>query len=343
MPLYGAIDLHSNNNYLVVSDEKDALVLRRREANVLELVLQDLEPFRSGLVGVAVESTYNWYWLVDGLMEAGYRVHLVNTAAVRQYEGIKYTNDWSDARWLAQLLRLGLLPEGYIYPAGQRPVRDLLRKRSQLVRQRTAQRLSLGNLVTRTTGVKVSRRQLAELSWEEVSQRLVQPQVSLSADCTLQVIGTLDKQIERIEQEVGKQLRLEAAAHKTEQLLETVWGVGPVLGRTILLETGPVGRFAQVGDYSSYGRAVSSQAWSNGRQKGEHNAKCGNRYLAWAFVEAANYAARYYGPARSFVERKTAQTNRALGIKALANKLCRASYWVMKQQVKFEPTRLFGS
>ena len=84
MPLYGAIDLHSNNNYLVVSDEKDALVLRRRQANVLELVLQDLEPFRSGLVGVAVESTYNWYWLVDGLMEAGYRVHLVNTAAVRQ-------------------------------------------------------------------------------------------------------------------------------------------------------------------------------------------------------------------------------------------------------------------
>ncbi len=235
------------------------------------------------------------------------------------------------------------MPEGYIYPAGQRPVRDLLRKRSQLVRQRTAQRLSLGNIVTRTTGVQVSRRQLGELSWEQVSQRLAQPQVALSADCSLQVIGTLDEQIERIEQAVGKQLRLEAASHKTEQLLETVWGVGPVLGRTILLETGPVGRFAQVGDYSSYCRAVSSQAWSNGRQKGEHNAKCGNRYLAWAFVEAANYAARYYGPARSFVERKTAQTNRALGIKALANKLCRASYWVMKQQVEFEPKRLFGS
>jgi transposase len=132
MPLYGAIDLHSNNIYLVVSDEKDQVVLRRRELNLLEHVLGDLEPFRGGLVGVAVESTYNWYWLVDGLMEAGYRVHLVNTAAVRQYEGIKYTNDWSDARWLAHLLRLGLLPEGYIYPAAQRPVRDLLRKRSQL-------------------------------------------------------------------------------------------------------------------------------------------------------------------------------------------------------------------
>jgi transposase len=343
MPLYGAIDLHSNNNYLVVSDEKDELVLRRRGANLVEAVVRELEPFGSSLVGVAVESTYNWYWLVDGLMEAGYRVHLVNTAAVRQYEGVKYTNDWSDARWLAHLLRLGLLPEGYIYPAAQRPVRDLLRKRSQLVRQRTAQLLSLGNLVTRTTGVRVSRSQLKELTREQIGQRLVQPQVALSADCSLQVAGMLDQQIERIEQAVGKQLKLDAAAHKTLQLLGTVWGVGEILSRTILLETGPVGRFAQVGDYSSYCRAVTSQCWSNGRQKGENNAKCGNRYLAWAYVEAANYAARYYGPAQRFVERKTAQVNRALAIKALANKLCRASYWVMKEQVKFEPTRLFGS
>ena len=148
---------------------------------------------------------------------------------------------------------------------------------------------------------------------------------------------------ERIEQAVSQQLKLDAAAQQTEQLLETVWGVGEILGRTILLETGPVGRFPQVGDYSSYCRAVTSQCWSNGRQKGENNAKCGNRYLAWAYVEAANYAARYYGSAQRFVERKTAQVNRALAIKALANKLCRASYWVMKEQVKFEPTRLFGS
>jgi transposase len=343
MPLYGAIDLHSNNNYLVVIDEKDQVVLRRRGANVLEWVLQALEPFRSGLVGVAVESTYNWYWMVDGLMEACYRVHLVNTAAVRTYEGIKHTNDWTDAVWLAHLLRLGLLPQGYIYPAAQRPVRDLLRKRSQLVRQRTAQLLSLGNILTRTTGVRVNRTELKELTLEEVGERLSQPQVALSADCSLQVAWTLDKQIDRIEQEVQTQLKLDRAAHKTLQLLETVWGVGQVLGRAILLETGPVERFATVGDYSSYCRAVGSQCWSNGRLKGENNAKCGNRYLAWAFVEAANYAAHSYRQAQVFVERKTAQVNRALAIKALANKLCRASYWVMKEQVQFEPARLFGS
>jgi transposase len=343
MPLYGAIDLHSNNNYVVVIDDQEQIVFRRREPNHLETVVRDLEPFRSELVGVAVESTYNWYWLVDGLAQQGYTMHLVNTAAVQQYEGLKYSNDWSDTLWLARLLRLGVLPEGYIYPRKQRPLRDLLRKRSQLVRHRTAQLLSLGNIMTRHTGNRVSRSELKQLTLEQVNQQLSQPLVALSVDCSLQVAQTLDKQIDRIEQEVQKQLKLDKAAHKTLQLLETVWGVGPVLGRAILLETGPVSRFASVGDYSSYCRAVASQCWSNGRKKGENNAKCGNRYLAWAFVEAANYAALSYRQARVFVERKTAQTNRALAVKALANKLCRASYWVMKEQVKFEPARLFGS
>jgi hypothetical protein len=62
------------------------------------------------------ESTFNWYWLVDGLMDLGYRVHLANPAAIQQYSGLKYTDDDSDALWLAEMLRLGILREGYIYP-----------------------------------------------------------------------------------------------------------------------------------------------------------------------------------------------------------------------------------
>jgi len=102
---------------------------------------------------VVVESTSNWYWLVDGLMEADYRVHVANPAAMQQYRGLKYTNDRADARWLAHLLRLGVLPEGYIYPKAARAVRDVLRKRAHLVRQHTAQILSVQNLMARTTPV----------------------------------------------------------------------------------------------------------------------------------------------------------------------------------------------
>src|SRR5213079_3370056 len=152
MKLYGAIDLHSTNNVTVVINEQDQVVYQKRLPNDLSLISQQLSSYRASLQGIVVESTYNWYWLVDGLMEKGYRVHLANTAAIQQYAGLKYTDDHSDARWLAHLLRLGVLPEGYIYPKEGRAVRDLLRKRSQLVQHKTMHLLSIQNLLTRNTG-----------------------------------------------------------------------------------------------------------------------------------------------------------------------------------------------
>ena len=120
MTLYGGIDLHANNSVVVLLDEQDQVVYQKRLSNCLEQMLQQLAPYQASLRGLVVESTYNWYWLVDGLMEAGYTVHLANTAAIQQYAGLKYTDDHSDARWLAHLLRLGLLPQGYIYPKAER-------------------------------------------------------------------------------------------------------------------------------------------------------------------------------------------------------------------------------
>ena len=137
MKLYGGIDLHSNNSVVVLIDEEGREVLRKRIANDLIKIVALLEPWRSNLLGLVVESTYNWYWLVDGLMESGFKVHLANTAAIQQYSGVKYTDDNSDAHWLSEMLRLKILPEGYIYPKEQRTARDLMRKRMQLVQQST--------------------------------------------------------------------------------------------------------------------------------------------------------------------------------------------------------------
>ena len=101
---------------------------QRRLPNDLQQILAALAPHREELGGVVIESTFNWYWLVDGLMEAGYRVHLANTTAIKKYEGLKYSGDTADALYLAQLLRLELLPEGYIYPREERAARDLSRE-----------------------------------------------------------------------------------------------------------------------------------------------------------------------------------------------------------------------
>jgi transposase len=129
MALYSGIDLHGNNNVTLLLDEHNRVIYQKRLPNQLPIILEQLAPYQEDITGVVVESTYNWYWLVDGLMEADYRVHLANPTAIQQYSGLKYTDDNSDARWLAHLLRLGVLPEGYIYPKEQRPLRDLLRKR----------------------------------------------------------------------------------------------------------------------------------------------------------------------------------------------------------------------
>jgi len=129
MRTYAGIDLHSSNSFIGVIDEKDKRLYKKRLPNRMEDILTALSPFKDTLAGVVVESTYNWYWVVDGLMENGYKVHLANPAAMKQYEGLKHTDDQSDAFWLAHMNRLGILAEGYIYPKGEREIRDLLRRR----------------------------------------------------------------------------------------------------------------------------------------------------------------------------------------------------------------------
>lgn len=124
--------------------------------------------------------------------------------------------------------------------------------------------------------------------------------------------------------------------------LNTISGVRDVLAPTIALETGEIERFQSVGNYSSYCRVVESRRESNDRKKGEGNKKCGNRYLAWAFSEAAHFAVRYNDRARRFFDRKAARRNRMVAIRAVAHKLARAAYFVQRDQVPFDAAKLFG-
>jgi transposase len=302
--------------------------------------LQSLEPFRGELSGMVVESTFNWYWLVDGLMEAGWKVHLAHTAGNEQYAGLKYSNDWSDAEWLAHLLRMGVLAEGHIYPKAERGVRDLGRERLRLVQERTRHLLSLEGWMSRQTGHKLGPRLIRGMSPQAPGKICeVSPESEQAVWARLAVLRVLDEQIAQIEKRLSAQLQ----PNPDYERLQTVWGVGKVLARTILLESGPIRRFAQEGNYLSYCRMVESRKMSNGKKKGEANRQCGNRYLCWAFMEAAHFACRYYPQAQSFVERKAQRGQRVLGLKALASKLSRASYFVLRDQVEFDPNRLFGS
>jgi transposase len=338
MKLFGAIDLHSNNNVTVLIDEKDEVVYRKRLPNDLPLILEQLSPYQLRMEGIVVESTYNWYWLVDGLMERGHRVHLANTAAIQQYTGLKYTDDDSDARWLAHLLRLGVLPQGYIYPKEQRPVRDLLRKRSQLVRHKTANLLSIQNLFTRNTGSSMSANGIKGLQVEDIDRIVPVSDLALAIKANLSVMRSGEEQVQILEQTVRGRVKLRPEF----SFLKTVPGIGPILALTIMLETGEIGRFSTVGNFASYCRCVKSEKISNGKRKGSGNTKNGNKYLSWAFVEAANFAIRFSPKIRSFYQRKKAKSHAVVAIKAVAHKLCRACYYIMRDRVAFDVTKAFG-
>jgi transposase len=338
MRLYGGIDLHSNNSVLVLIDEEDRVVVEKRLKNDLVVILAELARYRNRIAGLVVESTYNWYWLVDGLMEAGYRVHLANTTAIQQYQGLKHTDDAHDARWLAHLLRLDILPVGYIYPKEARAVRDLLRRRHQLVHQRVANLLSIQNQFARLGLRGLPAERLKQLRDTELDALIADGNARSAVAANLALVHCLNLEIARLEREVLAQVKLAAQFAP----LMSVTGIGKILALTIMLETGEIGRFAKVGHFASYARCVDSQRVSNGKKKGENNRKCGNPYLAWAFVEAANFAIRYSPRIKRFFDKKCAKTNKIVAFKACAHKLARAAFYVMRDRVAFDEARAFA-
>jgi transposase len=337
--LYAGNDLHGNNNLIGIVDEQGNRIFKKRLPNDPQTVLEALHPFQGEIVGIVVESTYNWYWLVDALMEGGYKVHLANPAAIQKYSGMKHSDDKHDAFWLAEMLRLGILPEGYIYPKEERPLRDLLRKRGHLVKLRTSLILSLENIISRNFGRKLPVNKVKGLRKDQVTPLFEgKEDLALAGRVSKETIDFLTHQIQQIEGVVEKKIQLKEGY----RYLLTIHGVGRILGLTIMLETGPIGRFETVGDYTSYCRKVPSQWISNGKRKGSGNRKNGNKYLSWAYAEASDFARRFHPESRAYYNRKMQQSNPAVAHSALSHKLARAAYYIMRDQVTFHPEKLFG-
>jgi transposase len=335
---YSGIDLHSDNSVVSVIDETDRVLAEKRLPNELGKILTFLAPWQAELAGVVIESTYNWYWLVDGLQAAGFVVHLANTTAIKKYDGLKHSGDETDARYLAHLLRLEILPTGTILPPQQRAVRDLARKRMQLVRSRTSHILAVENITARQFGKRITSNQVIRLDEETIKQMRLPEDVALALRANVAVITTLSAQIAIVE----KRLQQKVTPDADYTLLTTVPGIGPTLATVILLEVGTIERFASAGNFASYARCVDSQRISNGKKKGEGNTKNGNPYLSWAFIEAANFALRYCAEAKRFYERKKGKTNTILARKALAHKLARACFHMLKEHKPFDMTRCFA-
>ncbi|MGB8476796.1 MAG: IS110 family transposase [Candidatus Acidiferrum sp.] len=336
---YVAIDLHSNNLLAAIVDAQGRRLKQARLFCELHEVEKFLQPYRAKIAAIALESTFNWYWLADGLQDLGYHVVLANPAALVQYDGLKHADDKSDAFFLAELLRLGILPAGYILERKLRAVRDLLRRRASLVAQRTALTLSLRNLQLRTKGycpMPTSRLQHGER--QEVVDLFAEPAEKMTAEIQKTHIDALGRSIARIEKHVQQSAR--QLPHGTQ--LTSVPGIGKILAMTILLEVGDIARFPSAENFASYARMVKAARTSNGKKKGENNAKCGNRYLAWAFIEASHFIRRYDERAARWHARKTARSNKIIATKALGCKLAKTVWYILASGCEYDGERLFG-
>jgi transposase len=339
MELYAAIDLHSTNCVAVVMDKEGKVVASKRVPNQpASTIVNTLEPYREQLHAVAVESTPNWYWLERTLRQAAFKVELVNTTAVEQYGGKKYCDDFSDARQLADLMRMNRLPTAYICPEEDRALRDLARKRSQFVRQRTSQLLSEHNLIARDLGHHVTGNALKALSASMVDAMPLLHDQKTALKATMAVVRCLGSQIERLERIILAQMR----PREDFRWLKTVSGIGDVLGLTIALESGDMSRFCSAGHFASYARMVATTRISNGKKKGSGNARCGNSYLAWAFMEAAHHAIAHDPVIRHWYQRKCAKSKKIVAMKAVAHKLARASFHVVTHKEEFDAHRAFS-
>jgi transposase len=194
------------------------------------------------------------------------------------------------------------------------------------------------NILARNLGVRMKSEEVKKLSTSKIKTLFPDPEMRVAVAASVGLITHLENEIKGIEAMITRKLKIRKEFIK----LLTMPGIGQILGLTIMLEVGHIDRFPTVGDYSSYCRCVRSIRTSNGKITGYGNRKSGNKYLSWAYVEAANYARRFHEVVRGYYERKMARTNRIVAIKAVSHKLARASYYVMRDTVDYDQGRLFG-
>jgi transposase len=340
--LYCGIDLHATSMQVCVIDRDLNRLLERNIRNDLATLLSLLKPFRKGL-SILVESTFNWYWLVDGLQEAGYEVHLAHTLGLFRITKAKVKTDRRDAYRLAKILHDGEAPLAYIYPKETRPIRDLVRQRTRLVADRGHAYASLRLRLYQHGLANHSRNAAKSWTTEDMDTLLQEPSARFLARQELDRIALLSRQVAAIEE-----LILQAAAGQDGYTgLLQIPGFGKALSAVVFYETGDVNRFPSARQFSSYCRLVPGTADSGGHSKRGRGSKQGNPHLKSAFTQAARCAIRHYPNLRAFYDRQASKHpgrgSKLIATDILGHRLAQAAYHILKEGTDYDDSKLFTS
>lgn len=341
MMFYCGIDLSARDSHLCVLDENLSIQLQQKAANELTGIANLLEPFKPHLQ-IVVESTFNWYWLVDGLTDLGFNVSLAHTLGLSMITAAKVKTDRRDAFTLAKLLRAGVIPKAYIYPASTRPVRDLLRRRMHVVELRAQEYISLRQLLLRQGLLSSSRNEIKLADDDDIKQWFSHPLLTLNASLQLERVELLSSHIAQLEQQI---LALTNDLPDYKRLLQ-VPGLGKILALMILYETGEVSRFPTARNYSSYCRLVPGVAQSGSITRRGRASKQGNHYLKSAFSQAAVAAVRYYPKIRHcyqhHLDRHRGSARKLVAYNVIAHKLAQAVFRILRDGEQYREELLFA-
>jgi transposase len=325
---------------LCILNQAGEILLHHNMKAAPEPFLKAITPYREDLV-VCVECIFTWYWLADLCAQQGIPFVLGHALYMKAIHGGKAKNDKIDAHKIAVLLRGGMLPQAYVYPADMRATRDLLRRRMHLMRKRAELLAHIQNTNSQYNLPEIGKKIAYKANRDGVAERFSDPAVQKSIEVDLALIGHYDQLLRDVELSILKAAKLDDA--NTLYLLRTVPGIGEILSLVLLYEMHDIQRFPRVQEFVSYCRLVKCAKESAGKRYGTSGTKIGNAYLKWAFSEAAVLFLRNHPHGQTYLTRLEKKHGKGKALTVLAHKLARAVYHMLKRQTAFDIRRFLQS
>ena len=337
---YCGIDLHARSMYVCVLDSQGEILLHRNMTCSPELFLKAIAPYRED-VAVGVECIFTWYWLADLCAQENIPFVLGHALYMKAIHGGKAKNDKIDAHKIAVLLRGGMLPMAYVYPAVMRSTRDLLRRRMHLMRKRSELLAHIQNTNSQYCLPQFGKKIAYKKNRPGVAEHFTDLSVRTSIEMDLSLIDHYDKLLTEVELYITQNAKVHDvnAFHR----LRSVHGIGKILALVMLYEIHDIKRFPTVQDFVSYCRLVKCSKESAGKRHGSSGAKIGNVHLKWAFSEASVLFLRANPAGQRFVDKLTSKHGKAKALSILAHKLGRAVYYMLQRDKAFDMKKFLNS
>jgi transposase len=336
---YCGIDLHARSMYVCILDTRGEVVLHRDLRTEPGRFIEAIKPYRDDIV-VCAECMFSWYWLADLCAAENIPFVLGHALYMKAIHGGKAKNDRIDSRKIAGLLRSGMIPMAYVYPAKMRSTRDLLLRRNYLMQRRTDLLAHIQNTNAQYNLPEFGKKIARKIHQHGLAEQFGDPHVRRSIETDLELINHLSRLLTNLERYI-----LRTARYHDPQalyLLQSIHGVGKIISLVILYEIGDINRFPRVQDFVSCSRLVACARESAGKRYGSSGRKIGNMHLKWAFSEAAVLFLESNPAGMKYKKRLERKHGKAKSLSILAHRLGRAVYYMLIREKAFDMKKFLG-